>query len=200
VYQRTTRHSLSRRTLLLRHQAAPPVRSTSPTIRPFLMLTMIVTSYGIFISTAALLPSILACHACIFAPRYPAVPPLLHFHSADKRMNPNLYACGKVCLSLLGTWPGQNAGESWNADQSSICQVLLSIMALILVPEPWYNEPGFESMRAFDVQESRTYTEAVYLMNLQLMIKQINKPPILFRDFVSTHSLLAEYAVPRFSR
>ena len=23
------------------------------------------------------------------------------------RLNPNLYACGKVCLSLLGTWSGE---------------------------------------------------------------------------------------------
>ena len=38
------------------------------------------------------------------------------------RFNPNLYACGKVCLSLLGTWSG-GQGESWNATASSALQV-----------------------------------------------------------------------------
>lgn len=35
----------------------------------------------------------------------------------------NLYNCGKVCLSLLGTWQG-NQGEGWNAVASSMLQVL----------------------------------------------------------------------------
>ena len=51
------------------------------------------------------------------------------------RFNPNLYANGKVCLSLLGTW----AGPKWNV-QSSILQVLISIQSLIMVDEPYYNE------------------------------------------------------------
>lgn len=31
------------------------------------------------------------------------------------RFNPNLYNCGKVCLSLLGTW-----GDNWIANFSTI--------------------------------------------------------------------------------
>lgn len=38
------------------------------------------------------------------------------------RFNPNLYACGKVCLSLLGTWSGAR-GETWDASSSSTLQV-----------------------------------------------------------------------------
>lgn len=30
------------------------------------------------------------------------------------RFNPNLYNCGKVCLSLLGTWSG-GENEKWYA-------------------------------------------------------------------------------------
>ena len=59
------------------------------------------------------------------------------------RFNPNLYNNGKVCLSLLGTWAG-GAGESWNADTSTFLQVLVSIQSLILVPNPYFNEPGYE--------------------------------------------------------
>lgn len=36
------------------------------------------------------------------------------------RFNPNLYNCGKVCLSLLGTWGGNNPVENWNPNISSI--------------------------------------------------------------------------------
>ncbi len=48
-----------------------------------------------------------------------------------------------MCLSLLGTWQGQ-AGETWLAETSTILQVLVSIQSLIFVPEPYFNEPGFE--------------------------------------------------------
>lgn len=38
------------------------------------------------------------------------------------QFNPNLYNCGKVCLSLLGTWSG-GQGESWDPQASSAFQV-----------------------------------------------------------------------------
>jgi hypothetical protein len=52
--------------------------------------------------------------------------------------DPNLYANGKVCLSLLGTWSGDSGGEAWNARTSTLLQVLVSIQSLIMVPEPYY--------------------------------------------------------------
>lgn len=39
--------------------------------------------------------------------------------SGQIRFNPNLYACGKVCLSLLGTWRG-SATENWDPKLSTI--------------------------------------------------------------------------------
>lgn len=48
------------------------------------------------------------------------------------RFNPNLYAEGKVCLSLLGTW----SGPGWVPGVSSLAQVLLSIQSAILVEAP----------------------------------------------------------------
>jgi len=59
------------------------------------------------------------------------------------RFNPNLYHCGKVCLSLLGTWSGQES-EKWNPKTSTFLQVLISIQSLILVENPCFNEPGWE--------------------------------------------------------
>ncbi|KAL9186499.1 hypothetical protein ACHAXT_005737 [Thalassiosira profunda] len=55
------------------------------------------------------------------------------------RFGPNLYADGKVCLSLLGTW----SGPKWSPKHSSLYQVLISIQGLILgVEHPYYLEPG----------------------------------------------------------
>eukprot|EP01062_Namystynia_karyoxenos_P017639 TRINITY_DN16518_c0_g1_i3.p1 TRINITY_DN16518_c0_g1~~TRINITY_DN16518_c0_g1_i3.p1 ORF type:complete len:317 (+),score=97.63 TRINITY_DN16518_c0_g1_i3:86-952(+) len=53
------------------------------------------------------------------------------------RFNPNLYANGKVCLSILGTW----SGPGWKVSLT-IGGVLLSIQSL-LNHEPYRNEPGF---------------------------------------------------------
>ena len=74
----------------------------------------------------------------------PIPSPLQLLTTGGVRFNPNLYACGKVCLSLLGTWAG-GRGEGWIAGTSTMLQVVLSIQALILVETPYYNEPGYES-------------------------------------------------------
>lgn len=73
---------------------------------------------------------------------YPQVPPkviLLTTGGGRVRFGPNLYANGKVCLSLLGTWPG----PKWSPSHSNLYQILVSIQALILGAEqPYYLEPG----------------------------------------------------------
>ena len=46
---------------------------------------------------------------------YPKEPPKVNLSTTGAgkiRFNPNLYSCGKVCLSLLGTWRG-HAAENW---------------------------------------------------------------------------------------
>lgn len=65
-----------------------------------------------------------------------------------------------MCLSLLGTWPGGGEAEKWN-EASTFLQVLVSIQSLILVPQPFFNEPSYESAFA-TVQgetQSRKYNE-----------------------------------------
>lgn len=60
---------------------------------------------------------------------YPNNPPKCNLEttgSGNVRFNPNLYACGKVCLSLLGTWRG-NASENWDPKISNLLQLFLSI-------------------------------------------------------------------------
>jgi len=52
-----------------------------------------------------------------------------------------------VCLSLLGTWHGGDATEKWDPAHSSLSQVILSIQGMILIPDPTFNEPGYEAIR-----------------------------------------------------
>ena len=76
-----------------------------------------------------------------FPSTYPAKPPavkLLTTGGGSVRFNPNLYNCGKVCLSLLGTWHG----PGWEERVSTALQVFVAIQSQIMVPHPWYNEPG----------------------------------------------------------
>jgi ubiquitin-protein ligase len=80
----------------------------------------------------------------LLLPEYPDVPPKVLFLTTggnQVRVNPNLYAEGKVCLSLLGTW----SGPGWSPGISTLGQVLMSIQSQIMVDIPFANEPGHES-------------------------------------------------------
>lgn len=78
-----------------------------------------------------------------FSADFPKVPPDAFFHSwtgGIGRINPNLYEDGKICLSLLGTWPGDERNESWSPTGSSMLQIIVSMMGLVLVKEPYYSK------------------------------------------------------------
>jgi ubiquitin-protein ligase len=80
-------------------------------------------------------------------PDYPTGVPCVNFtNTGGKRFNPNLYQCGKVCLSILGTYVGPTASqtEKWNTS-STLYQVLISIQGQILVDHPYFNEPGYQN-------------------------------------------------------
>lgn len=77
-----------------------------------------------------------------FPDSYPNTPPASFFHSWTNGLgmiNPNLYEDGKICLSILGTWPGKDADEGWSSIKSTVLQVLVSIMGLVLVKAPFYS-------------------------------------------------------------
>ncbi|KAM0822920.1 hypothetical protein ACQ4PT_071207 [Festuca glaucescens] len=78
-------------------------------------------------------------------PSYPADPPQVHYHSFGLRLNPNLYECGRVCLSLLNTFGGEGT-EVWSPGTSSLLQVVVSLQALVLNDLPYYNEAGYEQL------------------------------------------------------
>tara|TARA_Y100001958_G_C21247139_1_gene578149 strand:+ start:963 stop:1700 length:738 start_codon:yes stop_codon:yes gene_type:complete len=73
-----------------------------------------------------------------FPPNYPHSPPKVTYHTNDglTRFNPNLYRNGKVCISILNTWKG---------DQWSSCQTITSVLltlCTVLNDKPLLNEPG----------------------------------------------------------
>jgi len=74
-----------------------------------------------------------------FPADYPFSPPKLTYMTNDglTRFNPNLYKCGKVCVSILNTW----SGDKWSSCQT-INSVLLTLCSL-LNDSPLENEPGF---------------------------------------------------------
>jgi len=105
------------------------------------------------------------------------------------RFNPNLYNCGKVCLSLLGTWSGQD-GEKWNPKTSTFLQVLVSIQSLILVEKPYFNEPGWEKeMHTTKGQNnSKKYNEPLQIGTIKWGINDmINNPPNGMEEVIKNH-------------
>ena len=99
---------------------------------------------------------------------FPSSPPHAYFHSWTHglgRVNPNLYEEGRICLSLLGTWPGKSPGENWS-DKASLLQILVSIMGLVLVKDPFFNEAGFDTFKGQGEYgtEARLYTEKAFVM------------------------------------
>ena len=100
-----------------------------------------------------------------------------------------MYNSGKVCLSLLGTWGGQE-GEKWNTKTSTFLQVMVSIQSLILIEEPYFNEPGWERQMNTDLgkSKSREYSESKQPHTINLaMINMIKFPPAGFEDVIQNH-------------
>eukprot|EP00727_Mastigamoeba_balamuthi_P011456 m51a1_g6933 putative baculoviral iap repeat-containing protein 6 (567) ;mRNA; r:197739-199553 len=132
-----------------------------------------------------------------FPATYPGAPPAVNLMTTGGglvRFNPNLYNCGKVCLSLLGTWHGQD-GETWDKKTSTFLQVLVSIQSLIFVPQPFYNEPGYECLMATpdgDAQ-SRQYNETIREATVQhAIIGQLRSPSPGFEEVIRVHMFLQQ--------
>lgn len=123
-----------------------------------------------------------------FPYNYPNAPPQVFYHSGGLRLNPNLYNCGKVCLSLLNTWQGRKE-EKWTPRKSTVLQVLLSIQALVLNAKPYFNEPGYASSAGSIAGEKQAhaYNESTFILSCRTMLFTLRKPPRHFEEFVAGH-------------
>ena len=123
---------------------------------------------------------------------FPINPPKVLFMTTGKgtwRANANLYANGKLCLSITNTWSGQSS-EKWNKDTSSLILVMLGIQSSVLTEQPYFNEPGYE--RYINTErgntENRKYNENLYPNIIKYtMIEQIKNPPIGYEEVVKLH-------------
>ncbi|CAB1343563.1 unnamed protein product [Coregonus sp. 'balchen'] len=122
-----------------------------------------------------------------FPQDYPNSPPLVNLETTgghSVRFNPNLYNDGKVCLSILNTWHGRPE-EKWNPQTSSFLQVLVSVQSLILVSEPYFNEPGYERSRGTPsgTQSSREYDGNIRQASVKwAMLEQMRNPSPCFKE------------------
>jgi ubiquitin-protein ligase len=120
---------------------------------------------------------------------YPNAPPkceIVTTGGGRHRFNPNLYAEGKVCLSLLGTWEG----EPWDSKTSTLHQVLLSIYGLIFVDAPYFNEPGYQNSMGTPTGDAanRAYNEFQQAKTVEIaMLDSLKNPPKAFEDVVRKH-------------
>ena len=97
-----------------------------------------------------------------FPANYPHAPPEVLFCTSDgiTRFNPNLYRSGKVCLSILNTWKG----DQWSGCQT-ISSVLLAICT-VLNDTPLLNEPGVTKEHA----DFLNYNKIITYKNIQVAI------------------------------
>ncbi|TFL06053.1 hypothetical protein BDV98DRAFT_499797 [Pterulicium gracile] len=118
-------------------------------------------------------------------PSYNQSPPSVKYMTTNGgkfRFNPNLYADGKVCLSLLGTWQG----PGWVSGRSTLLQVLISIQSMILCDEPYLNEPGWAASAG--TPQSKAYSKNIRRMVVHTaMLGSLSNPPEPFGDIIRTH-------------
>jgi len=100
-----------------------------------------------------------------FPKDYPFGPPTIKYLTNDGyiRFNPNLYTNGKVCVSILNTW----SGDQWSSCQT-ITSVLLTLCTL-LNNEPLLNEPGITKSHP----DLRRYNQIIHYSNISIAICDI---------------------------
>jgi ubiquitin-protein ligase len=106
---------------------------------------------------------------------YPYSPPKVTYctNGDNIRFNPNLYKCGKVCISLLNTW----RGDQWTSCQT-ISSILLTLCT-ILNESPLLNEPGVTSGH----KDFKNYHRIIQYKNIQIALLDIvNKKDGIYLD------------------
>jgi ubiquitin-conjugating enzyme E2 Z len=129
---------------------------------------------------------------------YPHSPPKVKYwtNGNNVRFNPNLYTCGKVCISLLNTW----RGDQWTSCQS-ISTVLLTLCTL-LCKDPLLNEPGVNKGHS----DMSNYDEIIQYSNIDIAVSDIidkkegvympffeNFYPFVKENFLKNYDKLLEF-------
>lgn len=115
-----------------------------------------------------------------FPKEYPYSPPKLKYltNNGHTRFHPNLYRTGKVCLSILNTW----RGEQWTSCQT-IRSVLLTLVTLFH-NKPLLNEPGITEK----YKDFAKYNEIIQFENYNTAIIGVlqNKTAVFYKKMFET--------------
>ena len=118
-----------------------------------------------------------------FPDNYPKQPPSVKYLTTDGRIrfHPNLYGNGKVCLSIINTWPGPKWIESM-----TLTSVLLSIQSL-LTEIPLIHEPGYANIEPTNLTSISYNTYVTYYTYFLAVTKIIEKrfKPVVEIDLVN---------------
>lgn len=126
-----------------------------------------------------------------FPENYPMSPPkgvsmtqgrirMTNGETEQVRFNPNLYTCGKLCLSILGTWQGP--GWIPTMTMSIVCN---TIQGMVLHGVPLKNEPAY-----YDSSETDTrvlnYSKIITYANFKVGILDMleSRPSPFFEAFL----------------
>jgi ubiquitin-conjugating enzyme E2 Z len=130
---------------------------------------------------------------------YPHSPPKVKYWTNGNgiRFNPNLYTSGKVCVSLLNTW----RGDQWTSCQT-ISTVLLTLCTL-LCNNPLLNEPGVTKINP----DMNGYDEIIQFSNIDVAICDIiekkksvyipffdNFYPYVKENFINNYNKILDFA------
>lgn len=116
-----------------------------------------------------------------FPPNYPYSPPKMQYltNNGRTRFHPNFYRNGKVCLSILNTWKG----EQWTSC-NTLTSVLLNVVTLF-TKHPFLHEPGItEAHESFE-----DYTDAVEYQNFNTAIYSV----LAEKEFMNKLSPMGEH-------
>jgi ubiquitin-protein ligase len=115
---------------------------------------------------------------------YPHSPPQIKYMTNGKniRFNPNLYVNGKVCLSILNTW----SGDQWTSCQT--ISTLLLTLCTVLRENPLINEPGV----LLGHRDVEPYNYIIEYANIDIAICDIiMKQPYVFHHFFNLFYMYA---------
>ena len=127
-----------------------------------------------------------------FPTNYPHEPPHVTYLTNDgsTRFNPNLYRNGKVCLSLLNTW----RGEQWDGTQT-LSSILLSLCT-IFNKTPFLNEPDVTEKH----KDYNAYHEAIEYKNYDTAICGILNKTYLTPEVDFLHEQICEIFIENYEK
>lgn len=119
-----------------------------------------------------------------FPTNYPFQPPTVISCTQDgvTRFNPNLYVSGKVCVSVLNTW----SGEQWSSCQT-ISSILL-ILCTLLCNNPFTNEPQMTT----EHPDCSRYNKIILYKNIEVAIFKMLTKEYLPKRFLMFYPTMVE--------